>query len=182
MGNFNLTDYEAGKETPEEKGKWQKEARWLRQSETSDNHSGYIPFNEVVSEVGKSERQVRYDVATSSYAHLIFGKQQDSQVLYPQEIVELVAKTGICPQCIGKIPTVSVSEEGRIMRVSGKTVLNDIKSQRISGWCSEGHWVVDMQNGLDQASLHKPVNSTPLYRGTLELSKEIRRLMATSHY
>jgi hypothetical protein len=147
--------------------------------------SGYIAFKEVVSELGKSERKVRYDIAASGYAALALGVKRDGRVLFPEKVIELTAKTGLYIQ-------VSVSDDGmvlsfkpscaaQIMQVTPKTVINDIKAGVVSGWCSGGHYHADAQNVLNQASLHKPVDSTPLFRDALKLSKEIRHLMASSH-
>lgn len=152
----------------------------LAVSPQDSNNEGYT-FKEMMDKLSKKVRAVRYAIATSSYPVFATGMPVNGHVVYNEELVDLTAKTGIYPQCIGGILTVTASEEGRIMQISTKTVINDINSQKVSGWCSGGYYYVDLRNGLDRASLHKPVDSTPLYRDTLELSQEIRRLMASNY-
>ena len=140
--------------------------------------AGYIDFHERVSTLGKSESAVRYDIAISNYPVLTTSIKQDGRCLYLEDLVDLTAKTGIVIRYIDGALIIKASEAGRIMDVSSKTAIADIRAEKISGWYS-GHYFADMKNVLDRANLHKPVSSGHLYRDTLRLFQGIHDLVAS---
>lgn len=147
-----------------------------------DDHikcSGYIPFSEAAQRLGKSKRTLRYDIATSNYPILTTGIKQDGRCLYQEDLVDLTARTDILIRHIDGALIIKASDSSRIMGVTPKTVINDIKSQKVSGWCSGGHYWVDMQNALAQADARKPSGSAQLRLDTRRLFQAIRDQVAS---
>lgn len=147
----------------------------------NDKCSGYIPFSEVAERLDKSERTLRYDIATSNYPVLTTSIKQDGRCLYREDLVDLTARTGIFIRYIDGVLIIKASEAAKIMGITTKTAINNIKTQRLSGWCSGEHYYADMQNVLDQADRCKPVSSGLLHLNTRRLFQATRDLATSGH-
>jgi len=143
--------------------------------------SGFITFSQVSQKLGKSERTVRYDVATSNFPILTTSIKQDGRCLYREDLVDLTAKTGITVRYIDGALIIKASEAGRIMDISTKTAVSYINRGLVSGWCSGGHYSSDLQDVLHLASLRKPADSGRIRPDILRLFQEIRALTTSGH-